>query len=198
MSLQELPDPLNTLDQKFCVQRTLERGETLFLQNDQTAGLYFLVFGTLDLKRTTSSGANLVIHRARAGDTFAEASLFSDKYHCTASASSASLVIECQRGAVTRLMNTDIDFIRSMAERFAAQIQVCRRRVELLSIRAADERIVAALEDGLLVEDIATFADSIGLASETTYRALAQLSRNGRVVKLARGRYRLIEDAAGS
>ncbi len=78
-----------------------------------------------------------------------------------------------------------------MASRFATQIQESRRRVELLSIRAADERILTALNDGLLVEDITTFAEIIGLAPETVYRTLAQLSREGRIVKTARGQYRL-------
>ena len=78
-----------------------------------------------------------------------------------------------------------------MASRFASQIQESRRRVELLSIRSADERILAALEDGLLIEDITTFAEIIGLAPETTYRTLAQLSQNGQILKTARGQYKL-------
>ena len=78
-----------------------------------------------------------------------------------------------------------------MASRFATQIQETRRRVELLSIRAADERILAALNDGLLVEDITTFAEIIGLAPETVYRSLAQLSQRGQILKTAGGQYQL-------
>jgi len=78
-----------------------------------------------------------------------------------------------------------------MASRFATQIQETRRLVELLSIRAADERILAALNDGLLVEDIATFAETIGLAPETVYRSLAQLSKRGQILKTARGQYHI-------
>jgi len=193
MSINELPSPLHQLGNNDRIRRTLEQGETLFVQDCPTVGLYYLETGIIDLKRTTNSGHSVMIHRARSGDTFAEASLFSDHYHCTATASCESHVVECRRSALMDLLNTDIEFARTMTARFAVQIQESRRRVELLSIRAADERILAALSDGLLVEDIATFADIIGLAPETVYRTLAQLTQSGRVVKSARGQYQQAE-----
>lgn len=173
------------------MRRTLEYGDALFVQDSTTAGLFFLVSGTIDLKRATNTGHSVTIHRARSGDTFAEASLFSDTYHCTATASCKAIVIECKRAVILRLLNTDIEFAVSMASRFATQIQEYRRRVELLSIRAADERILAALNDGLLVDDITTFAEIIGLAPETIYRTLAELSKEGRIEKTARGKYQI-------
>jgi len=191
MSIDRLPPPLDRLDKSDLLRRELAYGETLFVQNSATTGLFYLVSGTIDLKRSTRSGHIVMIHRARSGDTFAEASLFSDTYHCTATAVCEVLVIECKRSAISQLLDRDIEFARSMASRFATQIQESRRRVELLSIRAADERILTALNDGLLVEDITTFAEIIGLAPETVYRTLAQLSREGRIVKTARGQYRL-------
>lgn len=191
MSDENLPHPLNQLDKNFLVQRLLASNETLFNQDSPTAGLYYLSFGAIDLKRTTSSGHNVMIHRVRAGDTFAEASLFTDSYHCTATASCKSMVIECQRSAITSLFDTDIEFSRTMIERLAVQLQESRRHVELLSIRAADQRILAALNDGLLIDDITTFAEIIGIAPETAYRTLARLSQNGEIHKTARGQYRL-------
>jgi len=179
MSIESLPPPLNRVDKSDRVRRTLEYGEALFVQDSATAGLFYLASGTIDLKRATNTG------------TFAEASLFSNTYHCTATAVCEAVVIECKRAAISRLLNTEIEFARSMASRFATQIQETRRRVELLSIRAADERILAALNDGLLVEDITTFAETIGLAPETVYRTLTQLSKEGRIEKTARGQYQI-------
>jgi len=189
MSIDRLPPPLNRLAKSDQICRKLDGGETLFVQDSATTGLFYLVSGTIDLKRMTKNGHNVMIHRARLGETFAEASLFSDTYHCTATAASEALVIECKRAAISWLLKTDIEFAQSMASQFATQIQETRRRVELLSIRAADERILAALHDGLLVEDITTFAETIGLAPETVYRTLAQLSEKGLILKTARGQY---------
>ena len=191
MSIESLPPPLNRVDKSDRVRRTLEYGEALFVQDSATAGLFYLASGTIDLKRATNTGHSVMIHRARSGDTFAEASLFSNTYHCTATAVCEAVVIECKRAAISRLLNTEIEFARSMASRFATQIQETRRRVELLSIRAANERILAALNDGLLVEDITTFAETIGLASETVYRTLTQLSKEGHIEKTARGQYQI-------
>ena len=191
MSIESLPPPLNRVNKSDRVRRTLEYGEALFFQDSATAGLFYMISGTIDLKRATNTGHSVMIHRARSGDTFAEASLFSDTYHCTATAVCDAIVIECKRAAISRLLNPDIEFACSMASRFATQIQETRRRVELLSIRAANERILAALNDGLLVEDITTFAETIGLAPETVYRTLTQLSKKGHVEKTARGQYQI-------
>ena len=194
MSIVELPSPLHKLDENDRVPRTLVQGETLFLQDSTSAGIYYLISGTIDLSRTTNSGHSVMIHRARSGETFAEASLFSDRYHCMATANCESRVIECRRTAVMSLLNSDAEFARTIAFRFATQIQESRRRVELLSIRAADERILSALSDGLLVEEITTFAALIGLAPETAYRKLKQLTKNGHIIKSARGRYQICHE----
>ena len=133
MSIDKLPLPLSRLDKSERARRRLESGETLFVQDSSTAGLFYLVSGTIDLERVTNAGHSVMIHRARSGSTFAEASLFSDTYHCTATAVCEAIVIECKRAAISRLLNTNIEFARSMAARFAAQIQATRRRVEPVS-----------------------------------------------------------------
>ncbi len=192
MSSYILPHPLHQLDAKDQKSRNLVSGETLFLQGSVTSGLFYLVSGTVNLNRMTKNGHSALIHRACAGDTFAEASLFSDSYHCTATAVNETVVIECQRDAVLQLLDTDIAFSRAMISRFALQIQEGRRRVELLSMHSAEERIVAALGDGLLIDDIASFAEIVGLAPETVYRTLGKLSEEGVVKKISRGVYQAL------
>lgn len=191
MSEQIYPSPLDRLDSRDRLRHTLTSGETLFVQDSETAGLFFLVSGSIDLKRTTITGHSILIHRARSGDTFAEASLFADHYHCTAVATREAYVVEFRRSTIMTLLDSDLEFSRDMASRFAAQIQQSRRHVELLSIRASDERILEALADGLLTDDISSFADLIGLAPETVYRTLTKLSAAGRITKTARGQYQL-------
>jgi len=185
------PSPLDKLPSGSRTVTKVEASQTLFVQADTTKGLYYLVDGIVDLKRVTSAGHSIMIHRARSGDTFAEASLFSDAYHCTASAFCESILVECERAAIRQLLETDNEFARLMLSRFATQIQETRRRVELLSIRSAKDRVIAAFHDGLLVDGISTFAESIGLAPETVYRTLAQLSKDKQIIKTSRGQYQL-------
>lgn len=190
MSNNILPEPLSRLTSTDQKCRQLTCGESLFRQGSRTTGLFYLVSGTIDLSRMTKSGRNVVIHRARSGDTFAEASLFSDTYHCTALAVNNAEIIECKRAAILKLMETDPVFSQSMICRFAQQIQEGRRRIELLSMHSAEERIMTALSDGMLIDDLASFADIIGLAPETVYRTLRKLTKKGVIEKLARGVYR--------
>lgn len=194
MLFEQLPSPLDRLVKEDHTSVSIDKGETLFFQGSDTTGLYYLVSGAIDLSRTMETGHCVLIHHARPKDTFAEASLFSDYYHCTATVVQKSQLILCKRTAIIKLFDTDIDFARAMASRFAAQLQLSRRRVELLSIRSAAERILAALNDGLMLDDISSFADVIGLAPETVYRNLAQLSEDGKLVKTARGQYRAREE----
>ncbi len=191
MSETPLPAPLSHIDRDDTVVKTLDSGETLFTQSSATTGLFILLEGAIILRRTTQTGHTIVIHRESPGETFAEAAVFSETYHCTASALCKSVVVECKKGAVLNLLNQDKPFATAMLQRFAHQLQVSRRQVELLSIRAADERIIAALHDGMLVEDIHSFADTIALAPETVYRVLKQLTEDEVLIKSGRGKYHL-------
>ena len=65
-------------------ERHLARNETLFRVGDPTIGLVLVCSGRLELVRTSPEGRRSVLHRADAGATFAEASLFEERHHCDA------------------------------------------------------------------------------------------------------------------
>lgn len=183
--------PVDRIDPTDRQTYDLQRDEVLFLQDEHTRGLFRVLEGSIDLTRCTRDGHQFRVHRARSGETFAEASLFAKHYHCTATANRASRVVEFKRAAIERLLATDASFTQSLLSCFAQQIQQERRRAELLCVRSADERVLAAIADGVVLDDIASFADSIALAPETVYRSLASLTRHGRLNKVARGQYQL-------
>lgn len=148
--------------------------------------------GAIELTRETSSGHSIVIHRAYEGAMFAEASLFTNLYHCTAIATKDTAVIECRRDIILNLLQNNLEFTRAVVLRFATHIQESRRHIELLSIRSADERVLSAINSGLLVDDISKLANLLGLAQETVYRALKRLVGKGQIIKNARGKYQPI------
>lgn len=191
MSDEVIVPPYHRIDKADGYRRSLERGQSLFAQGGATYGLFYLLSGAVNLTRTTESGNEVLIHKARPVGTFAEASLFSTRYHCTATATADSKLIEYKRSAVLELMNTDNGFALAMLQRFAEQIQENRRRIELMSIKSAEERILAAFGDKILNEDIASFSEVIGFAPETVYRTLSKLSKNGKITKTSRGEYKL-------
>lgn len=186
-----LPAPLDRLEKTARKSVSLEVGNSLFLQNAPTRGLYFLQHGNMELRRFTRSGETIVLHRAMPGETFAEASLFVPNYHCEAVATTASEVLELDRKAVLDWFASDNEFAMALTSRFASQIQSYRRRLEIVAIRSAQDRVYAALWDGMLTGNIKSLAGEIGLTHEVVYRALAKLVKNKRIEKTARGQYRL-------
>jgi len=191
VDIATLPHPYDRLGECDSSVMVLAKGLNVFNQNDLSTGLFFLCSGAVVLRRSTARGDSAVLHRAEAGDTFAEASLFSEVYHCTATTCRESEIIQFKKEALLAIFDTDADFARAIAARFAQQVQSGRRKSELLTIRNANERIMAALSDGMLKDDISVFADSIGLAHATVYRGLSQLADDGKILKTDHGAYLL-------
>ncbi len=86
-------------------------------------------------------------------------------------------------------MENNPGFAVALAQQFAGQVQTYRRRIEILAISSAENRVLTALSDGWLTGKVVDFAAEIGLTHEATFRALSNLVRDGRVVKTGRGRY---------
>ena len=184
-----LPEPLKRLPDSAIRLRSVAREDTLFQQGEATRGLYFLLSGVIHLQRVTESGHQVLVLRATAGETFAEASLFHRSYHCSAIATKPTEVIECSKRAVLARYRQDSDFALAMSERFAHQVQHTRARLELFSIRSADDRVFRAVADGMLKDSVRSLAHEIGLSPEVVYRSLASLSKSNRIKKVGYGQY---------
>lgn len=187
-----LPPPFDQFDEDSTKKRSLAKANALFRQGDPTRGLFVLVSGRLELRRVTELGSPVLIHNVRAGETFAEASLFSSEYHCDAIALEDSQLIEFSRQEVLARFQNQPEFAMALARQFASQIQIYRRKMEILAIRDAAERVYAGICEGLLHSDIKSLAAEIGLTHEAVYRSLAILVRQGRLMKSARGTYQLL------
>lgn len=183
------PEPFNALDARACKTKTLEKGEFVFRQNDQSNAMFFLIEGAIQLERHTSNGNKVSIHRAIKMQTFAEASLFSDAYHCDAVAVANSEFVAFDKTAILTKMKTDPNFAIILSARFAAQVQSYRRRIEIRTIRPAIERVYSSLVAGMFTSDVMSLANEIGLSQEATYRALSDLVKVGRLTKSGRGAY---------
>jgi CRP-like cAMP-binding protein len=191
-----LPEPFDRLPAGAISPVAADKGEALFRNGGKSRGCFFLVSGQVRLLRWSSDGRETVIHVAKPGETFAEAALFSTSYHCDALAAADAEGYLIRKSAVEALCRTDPVFASALMARFARQIQSLRRRMEILSIPSAEERVLAALsqfEDeatGRLVNlpPLKTLAGEIGLSHEAVYRAVAKLVSGKRLVKLGRGR----------
>lgn len=170
--------------------RSLAAGAALFRQGDAPFGLFRLVTGRISLVRMTPGGAEVPMHTVRAGELFAEASLFSARYHCDAIAMQRSEVLVYPKAALIRAFQQDGDALWTFTSELAQRVQGLRTRIEVSRIRAAPERVLQALRlrcdvSGTWTPDgtLKRFAEEIGLTHEALYRALATLERDGRIIR---------------
>lgn len=184
-----LPAPFNSLCETDWTLRKHDKGQLVFRQGDRSFAIFFLKTGVVQLMRHTASGDAVLVHRAVGGQIFAEASLFSDEYHCDAMVQEDAQIAVLDKAAILKSMTRDAVFSNGLTARLAAQVQSYRYRIELLAIRAASERVYASVAGGLLKGDIKSLASEIGLTHEATYRALAELVTAGRLIKTGRGTY---------
>lgn len=170
--------------------RRLVAGTALFREGDATFGIFRLVSGRISLVRVTPGGTEVPMHTVRAGELFAEASLFSDRYHCDAVAMQRSDVLVYPKAELMRALRQDRDALWMFAAELAQRVQGLRTRLEVSRIRSAPERVLQALRlrcdasgtwkvDGTLKK----FAEEIGLTHEALYRTMATLERDGRIAR---------------
>ena len=169
------------------VVRTLARGELLFRQGDRAGAIYKVESGRLRLIRRTIDDHLVILHTARRGEFFAEASLFAEAYHCDAVATAQSRVRVYPKAIVMGALRTDYSLAEAFMARLARQLQELRARMELRSIRSARDRVLQYLwlRAGVHARSIAIegqlqdIAAEIGMTREALYRNLATLEAEG-------------------
>ncbi len=181
--MQNLPTPFDQLAANAVNLRDLQEKTRLFQRGEPPKAIFYLEQGEIVLMRYTAGGDEIIIHTARKGETFAEAALFSDQYHCDAIARQPSRLWEISKEAVLQLAQHNTQFSLALAARFSQQVQGLRSHKELLAIRSATDRVYVAINEGLLQGSVKQFAASIGLTHEAVYRALSKLVHSGHILK---------------
>jgi CRP-like cAMP-binding protein len=174
--------------------RNLAAGAPLFRQGDPAAAVYVIERDRIALIRHTSEGRRVTLFTAGSGESFAEAALFSDTYHCDAVAEIASRVTVVPKGELHAVLRQRWQAAEQLMAKLAQQVQALRTRLELRSVKGARERvwqalILAAGPGGGAVNlksPLKTMASEIGLTHEAFYRAIAALEASGRIRRRGR------------
>jgi CRP-like cAMP-binding protein len=189
---QAASDPWSRLVDPARVRvRSLQAGEALFRQGDAVAALHRVRKGRVRLVRCLEDGTAVVVHVARSGETFAEASAFADAYHCDAVAEVPTEVDFIARADVLAALAAGGEAATGFTRLLAAQVRDLRARAELRSIRSARERLLAWLRmqasgSPPVVHMARTWTEvaaELGLTREATYRALARLESEHRICR---------------
>ena len=181
------PDNLPPSLEAGSVLRELAAGEILFEQGDRAAAIYKVESGRLQLVRRTIDDHLVILHTARRGEFFAEASLFAETYHCDAVAAAPSRIRVYPKAKVMDALRTDPGLASAFIARLAHQLQDLRARMELRNIRSARERVLQYLRlragphgCSIAIEGhLQDIAAEIGMTGEALYRTLAALEADG-------------------
>ena len=172
-------------------ERKLKSGEALFRQGDKPVSFFEVTSGRIRLSRVDRSGREVVLYVAGVGETIAEASLFSNVYHCDAIASTGAMVRGYPKAALLSAFDKDRKAAQAFSATLARQVMNLRTRIEQRNIRSARDRVrhylsVNAGADGRSVTLTGTLKDlaaELGLTHEALYRTLAALARSGEIKK---------------
>lgn len=158
-------------------KRTLAAGEYLFHLGEPVAALFVVLEGEVHLIRHQEDGGTIILQRASPDEILAEASLFSDRYHCDAMARTRIKVQSIPKRELLGRLRNEPDFAEAWAAHLAREIQIMRFRSEVLSLRTVASRLDAWLAwQGELPPkgEWKEIANQIGVSPEALYREIAK------------------------
>lgn len=159
-------------------RRALDPGAYLFHRGDPVGFVFVVTEGTVELVRSQPDGKPIVLQRADRHAVLAEASLYSDTYHCDAIAAVPSDVIALSRATLLARLRDDSHFARLWLSHLAAEVQIARYRSEILSRNTVAERLNAWLTwRGIDLPPKGEWkgvAIQIGISPEALYRELSK------------------------
>jgi CRP/FNR family transcriptional regulator, dissimilatory nitrate respiration regulator len=159
-------------------EMTFAPGQHLFHLSDQVKVIHLVLEGAIQLLRHQADGSLLVLQRAGPGAIVAEASLYSNSYHCDAIALVATRTIGFPKKAIRARLTTNPKFAEAWARHLAHEVQRARLQAEILSLKTVAARFDAWIAWNDDVEphkgEWKVIADQIGVSPEALYRELAK------------------------
>lgn len=159
----------------------LEAGECLFREGDSVRRMFVVIEGSMKLVRVSEGGGELVLQRVGGGALLAEASFFSERYHCSAQAVLPSRLAAVPLGRLRAPGPGSTDLMQRLARHLAHELQRTRTLAEILALGTVRQRLDAwlAAGDGILPPKgmWLELAAAIAVTPEALYRELARRRR---------------------
>lgn len=171
--------------------RKAEAGEPLFREGDDCTGFFVVLEGTVQLSRAGAEGRETVLSIVRAGQSFAEAAVFSGgPYPATAVALEPSLLAHFPKAPLLRMLREDPDLCLGALESLASWHHRLTSQVQQLSQEDGTGRLRRWLgdqakesRDGVVRLRVPkkVLAAQLGMAPETLSRLLRHMRDAGEI-----------------
>lgn len=159
----------------------LASGDLLFRIDQKVRSVFGVEAGAVHLTRHLKNGSTLILQRASAGMILAEASLYSDRYHCDAVAAVGATLLEVPRREVLARLSSDPEFAAQWSSHLAHQLQQARLQTEIMALKTVSARLdawVAMRGSAPSYGKWVGVAAEIGVSPEALYRELAKRRRS--------------------
>ncbi|MEZ5716523.1 MAG: Crp/Fnr family transcriptional regulator [Paracoccaceae bacterium] len=164
-------------------ERTVAAGQRLFDRGDPVSTLFVVREGAVTLCRIGENGEPAILQRAGPGDIVAEASAFSDRYHCSAIAGAACRLFCLSVTRLRQALRDDPGLGLALLDHMGRELRQARMRAEILSLKTVRARLAAWREwqGGSLPArgNWHLVADELGVSPEALYREMARLRLEG-------------------
>ena len=169
------------------VLKSLEKDEYLFHEGDPAQGFYVVQRGSINIHRVNAAGKEQMIHVFRAGDSFAEVALATERgYPADARALEPSQVLLIQKIGILALLKRQPELALRMLGSMSSHLRVLVGQLEDLTLKDVETRLANWLvkrcpdpqsETPVSIELTMTkrvLAAELGTISETFSRTLAK------------------------
>ncbi len=124
------------------VARSLTRGSYLFREGDPSVGFYIIQKGAVNIHRVNAAGKEQVIHVFRAGESFAEGTLATDKgYPADARAVEPSQVLLIQKTGMLNLLRRQPELALRMLGSMSAHLRILVGQLDDLTLKDVETRL---------------------------------------------------------
>lgn len=174
------------------VARSAPKGTYLFREGDPSLGFYIVQSGAINVHRVNAAGKEQVIHVFRAGESFAEGTLGTDKgYPADARAIEQSQVLLVQKPAILSLLRAQPDLALRLLGSMSSHLRILVAQLEDLTLKDVETRLanwlVKRCPPGAPDEPVrialpmtkSVLAAEIGTVSETLSRTFAKFREQG-------------------
>jgi CRP/FNR family transcriptional regulator len=185
--LTGLPQPDLENIAAVTVVKSLEKGQYLFHEGDPASGFYVVQQGSINVHRVNAAGKEQIIHIFRAGESFAEVALATEKgYPADARALESTQVLLVQKAGILALLRRQPELALRMLGSMSSHLRVLVGQLEDLTLKDVETRLANWLikrcsnsnsEQPVRIELTMTkrvLAAELGTVSETFSRTLAK------------------------
>jgi CRP-like cAMP-binding protein len=168
-------------------RQTYAANEMVFSEDSPAEAIFLVETGCVRLVVFPQDGKQLVLYRARSGETFAEEHLALEKYAYRAVTDEPTILHFVSKGVLLNDINTNPVIARRFIECISGRYYQLRMNFERLGISSAKDRVLHLLKTfGIqrgpeidLAGKVKSLSDDLNLTHEAMYRALRELERDG-------------------